>query len=530
MRYYEDLREYIKVLEDSNKLCRIKSKINKDTELHPLVRWQFQGRLPEEELKAFLFENVVDVKGRTYTTPVLVAAHAASRQIYALAMKCQPEEITTRWEQAQLSPIEPEIIQNGAVQEEVHMGDNLLEHGGLEEFPIPIATPGFDNAPYFTAGNWITKDPETSISNVGVHRAMVKSKTRIGCLISTPVQHIGLHRQKYRKAGIPVMPAAVVIGPTPNVLLVACIRVPYGTNELAIAGGIAGEPLQLVKCKTVDIEVPARAEIVIEGEIPTDFLEKDGPFGEHTGYMGMGWPTAYMNITCITHRKKPIWDAFQSLFPPSESSLLRTIGMGASYHKFLKHDCGIPSLLDVVFHENSGAAQFCVIRLENCPQADVWKALNAVAYFEPGHAKITVAVDEDIDPRDPDSIIWALCYRMQPDHDILILPGKMPLLDPSVAPREGAKGYGGHTTNYSVVINATRKWDYPPTALPGKEFMERARKIWEKEGLPPLNPKIPWHGVLLGYWPKEYKEAAELALKGEHYKTGEKLAQGRIEG
>ena len=155
MSYYRDLREYIQVLEKNGKLVRIKREINKDTQLMPMVRWQFRG-LPDEERKTFLFENVTDVKGRKYNCPVLVASHAASREVYALAMMSEPEDIMKKWEQAQLHPIKPKIVDSGPAQEEVHSGDNLLEHGGLDEFAIPISTPGFDNAPYFTAGNNVT--------------------------------------------------------------------------------------------------------------------------------------------------------------------------------------------------------------------------------------------------------------------------------------------------------------------------------------------------------------------------------------
>jgi 3-polyprenyl-4-hydroxybenzoate decarboxylase and related decarboxylases len=208
MAYYKDLREYIKVLEKNDKLFRIKREINKDTEMHPLVRWQFRGP-PEGERKAFLFERSIDARGKKYSTPVLIAAHAPSVEVYALAMNCQPDEIMAKWEQAQLHPIKPEIIESGPVQEEIHKGDNLLEHGGLEEFPIPISTPGFDNAPYFSAGNWISRDPDTDVYNLGNYRAMVKDKIRVGCDCLLP-QHMRIAWEKYKARGMPSMPAAVV--------------------------------------------------------------------------------------------------------------------------------------------------------------------------------------------------------------------------------------------------------------------------------------------------------------------------------
>jgi len=150
-----------------------------------------------------------------------------------------------------------------------------------------------------------------------------------------------------------------------------------------------------------------------------------------------------------------------------------------------------------------------------------------VVALEPGYLKWVIVVDEDVDPRDPDSFIWALCFRVQPDRDIRIIKGMSAHLDPSAVPPEELLRMPEFPPTTSILIDATRKWPYPPTSLPKKEFMERARKIWEEEGLPPLNPKVPWYGYLLGYWPEEYQEEAELALRGEHYKTGEKIARER---
>src|SRR4030042_3597576 len=119
MAYYKDLREHVKALEAHGKLIRIKREINKDTELMPLVRCQFRG-LAAEDRKTFLFENVTDVKGRKYSVPVLVASHAASREVYAIGMNCQPDEIMEKWARARRNPIEPRLVASGAVPREDH--------------------------------------------------------------------------------------------------------------------------------------------------------------------------------------------------------------------------------------------------------------------------------------------------------------------------------------------------------------------------------------------------------------------------
>ncbi|MBI4330573.1 MAG: UbiD family decarboxylase [Chloroflexi bacterium] len=146
MAYYHDLREYVAALEAHGKLFRIKREINKDTELMPLVRWQFRG-LPERERRAFLFERITDARGKKYPMPLLVASYAASADVYAIGMMCETGDIMQKWAQAQLHPIAPVMVTHAPVQEVVHAGGSLLEHGGLLEFPIPLSTPGFDNAP-----------------------------------------------------------------------------------------------------------------------------------------------------------------------------------------------------------------------------------------------------------------------------------------------------------------------------------------------------------------------------------------------
>ncbi len=526
MAYYKDLREYITALDKGGKLVRIKRPINKDTELHPVVRWQFRG-LPEEQRKAFLFENVVDVKGRKYDIPVLVCAHAASREIYALGMMCRPNEIMDKWSHAELGPIEPVVVNAGPIFEEVHKGDHLLDHGGLEEFPIPISTPGFDNAPYLTAANWVSKDPYTGIRNTGNYRAMVKSPTRLG-ICATPSQHLREHWERCRIEGRP-LEAAIVIGASPCLGYVATAKLPYGTDEYGVAGGIAGAPLELVKCQTVNIEVPAYAEIVIEGVLPTDSMEREAPFGEYPGYMGAEMLNPFMNITCIMHRKKPVYNAFLSQFPPSESSKLRAVAMEAVLFKFLKHDCNIPGIVDVAFHESGGSSQYIVIALRQSHPCQAWQALNGAAALVPVGGKIIIAVNDDVDIRDADSVNWALSFRMQPHRDTAISQGKATGIDPSSAPFSGPEfRSSGLSGNSTMLIDATLKWPYPPISLPSRDLMEKARQIWKEEGLPDLKPRVPWYGYSLGHWTPENEEEAQLALEGNYYATGDKLAAKRV--
>ena len=188
--YYKDVREHLKALEERGKLVRVTKRINKDTELMPLVRWQFRG-LEERQRKAFLFKNVIDTKGKRYSMPVTVGSLAASTEIYSIGLKCEPDEIHERWTQAQMHPIEPVQVRSGPVQEVVWKGDDLLNGHGLDMLPVPISTPGFDNAPYLTSSKWVTKDPDTGIYNIGNYRGQIKAPDRSGGLFMG--QHMSTH-------------------------------------------------------------------------------------------------------------------------------------------------------------------------------------------------------------------------------------------------------------------------------------------------------------------------------------------------
>ena len=521
MGYYKSIREYVEALDAAHKLFRIKKELRKETEIMPMVKWAYRG-LAEKERRAFLFENVTDVKGKKYEGSVLVGAHGGSRDIYAMAMNCAPEEIISKWNHVLRHPIQPRLVSSGPVQEEIHIGSSLLEHGGLDEFPIPISTPGFDNAPNISGGVWISRNPETGAANAAVYRGMVKSQLRLGCFARFP-QHLAVNLNMYRQKGIP-MPVALVIGATPNIGLLSVAKIPYEVDEMTVAGGIAGEPVEMVKCQTMDIEVLAAAEIVLEGEIPIDIMESEAPFGEFTGYMGMETQSQVFNIKCITHRRRPVLTVFQGGFPPSESSVTITFHAEAELYHFLKKDLGIQSVVDVALRQE--IYPIVVLSIKRGTRRDhVWKALNGANAYDNRYGKIIIALDDDIDPRDADSVLWGLSYGMQPDSDIQISGrNKLSLADPSTAPPDQ---HGTLHLTSSMIIDATRKWPYPPVSLPKKEIMDRARQIWEEVGLPALTPKTPWYGYSLGHWTKENEKEAELALKGEHYQTGEKHAKNK---
>src|SRR3954469_7008119 len=191
---YADLHEHLKTLEAAGLLIRVDRPINKDTEMHPLVRWQFRGGIAEKDRKAFLFNNVTDSKGRKYDIPVVVGALAASREIYRIGMNCPLEKINEVWTRA--------IAQPGAAQGVREAPGQEMEVGGLERLPIPISTPGWDIAPFTTLSQYITKDPETGVQNMGIYRGQVKAPKRLGMNPSLELRPgIYTHWQKAKKKG-----------------------------------------------------------------------------------------------------------------------------------------------------------------------------------------------------------------------------------------------------------------------------------------------------------------------------------------
>ena len=520
MAYYKTLLEYVQVLEREGLLFRVGKGINKDTEMHPLVRWQFRG-LDESERRAFYFDNVYDAKGKKYDIPVLIGGLAASQRIYALGLMCKEEEVEDVWSRALEKPIEPVLVKQGAVQDVVYEGEELARRGGLYMLPIPISTPGFDNAPYLTAGCWITKGPDDGVRNMGVYRGQIKGPLKTSIMWGS-LKHTAIHWEQSNQRGVP-LDAAIVIGGPPCITYAAVQPVPYGVDEVALAGGLAGSPLEMVRCKTVDLEVPAHADIVIEGRIPSDYLEPDGPFGEAHGYLDPGDLNGVFEVTCITHRKNPIYVSMISQLTPSESSKIKQSAYETLALNHLNKEVGVKALR-VALYEDLLNRQVAVIQLKKEKPDDTWRALEALLPSRVIH-KIIVCVDEDIDPHDAQSLLWAMANRCQPHRDMRIVPNRPLPWNPI---RYVADGERYDVTDSTLLVDATLKAEFPPVALPQRSYMEQARKIWEELELPRLTPRPPWSGYSLGLWPQEAAIQAENAVTGNHDRNAEYSAKKAV--
>jgi 4-hydroxy-3-polyprenylbenzoate decarboxylase len=520
-----DFQEHLERLEAAGLLLRIDRAINKDTELHPLVRWQFQGGLREDERRAFLFTNVTDSQGRRYNTPVAIGALAASAQIYAVGMGRPIEDIGEAWMQAIANPIPPKEVREGPCQEVIIKGDALRKpDGGLKLLPVPISTPGYDAAPYLTATLCITQDPETGIRNMGTYRAALKATDRLGVRMAARPGGAGgyLHWQKYRALKKP-MPIAIVIGVAPVVVFTGPQKLPIDCDEMAVAGGLAGAPIRVVKAATIDLDVPADAEFVIEGLIDPELLEPEGPFGESHGLVALEGYNMSMQVTAITHKKKPIWVSILSEVTPSESSVMKRVAYEPRYLAHLRDTLAIKGVRRVVMHEAlTNLRKVLFVQFAGgVPHTEIWRALQGAASLQADIGKYVIAVSEDIDPDNPDAVFWSLAYRANPVKDVLIIPYR--------SEGHGAKS-GGPGDDSTMLIDATQKEPDPPLSLPKREYMERARKIWEELGLPALTPRHPWHGYSLGDWDAVWDTYASRAVEGKWEETGKETFARRRGG
>lgn len=521
-RAYRDLHEHLKALDEAGLLITVDRPINKDTELHPLVRWQFRGGIAEPDRKAFLFTNVVNGKGKKYDIPVVVGALAANREIYSIGMGCKIDDIGKTWTKAINNPIKPNLVTDAPCQEIVVQGKDLLKPGmGVDSLPIPISTPGWDNAPYTTLSQYISKDPETGIQNMGIYRGQVKSPTRLGMNPSLENQPgIYTHWEKAKAKG-QKLAAAVILGCPPSVAFTSAQKLSEDTDELDVAGGLAGAPINVVKCKTVDLMVPAEAEIVIEGYINTEWLEPEAPFGESHGHVNLQEFNAYMEVTAITRRKDAILTSIISQVTPSESSLIKRVALEPVFLNHLTKQLGIKGVVKVSMHEplTNLRKVLVVVVKRSTPPTEVWRALYGAAALLRSGGKMVVAVNEDIDPDNADALLWAMSYRANFALDLQVLQGRDPGHGPRSPRNNGVDG--------SLLIDATLKDDFPPIALPKREFMENAKAIWEELNLPKLKPEAPWFGYSLGDWSERNEQMAQRAVKGDYFITGEEIAKQR---
>lgn len=348
--------------------------------------------------------------------------------------------------------IKPEMVSGGPVKDLVQIGDavNLLE--------IPAHLAGErDAGPFIASGLAVTKDPDTGARNMSFHRLQVKGRNKTGALIVP--RHTFRNFQKNETKGLPT-PIAFVIGHHPLMYMAAATTVPYGVDEFEVAGGFLGEPVKLVKCETVDLEVPADAEIVIEGNILPGVREQEGPFSEfHDYYVAGSGDNPVIEYTAITRRRDAIYKAIQN-GSEVEGCVYHKVPMAATLYRRLQTVGGFVELKNVrVIPGVLGV----VVQLTPRFRGEARQVLLAALAGEYLHQKIAIAVDDDVDIYTDWEILWSLTTRVDPDRDITVIPEmRGHPMDPTGVEMGRPGEPGWQRLGSKVIIDATR----PPTSEP----------------------------------------------------------------
>lgn len=472
-----ELGAFVRHLEARGRLRRVKADVDKDTELACIARWALECTTDAERY-AILFERV-----RGQEMPVLVHAYA-TLEMYAEALGTPPDGILERWAAAMAGPKPTTAADDGPVHEIVE-----TQSADLTRLPIPVWTPGRDAGPYLSAACVITKDPLTGVQNLGTYRIQIHDSRTVGVFFGSALQHGAMHHERYSKMGEPT-PVALIVGAPPVVNFAAAAKTAYGIDELTIAGGLLGEGLEVVRGRTVDLMVPARAECVIEGFIDPGAKRQEGPFGEALGYMNDAAPAPFMRVTAITRRRSAIHHGYVQQLPPSDGHLLMELGVLGPLYFYLTRKLGTKGIRDLAIARGSAGIAMLLVQLERAHAGGADALGRALTKLNFGQ-KFVYLVDEDVDIRDPETVNWAISSRVDPKRDITVVSNvKTFQLDPSIfAANGGVMPAAPPYDSSMVVVNATLKCRVPEISLPARSYMEHVLTRWGEWGLPPVAPR-----------------------------------------
>jgi UbiD family decarboxylase len=363
-----------------------------------------------------------------FDMPVVANLFADRRRIAHMVGAASPAGFNERWLRAASHPIPAKIVGSGPVQEVVITGDEL-DVGAL-----PISRHFEQDAGrYIGSGILICKDPDTGVRNLSYQRLQMKSKNRFGASLHSR-GHIWDHLLR-REAQGQNLEVAVVLGAHPAVHLAAGAKVAMEVDELDIAGGLLKQPVELVKCKTIDVEVPANAEIVIEGEILANTQEDEGPFGEYTGYSTYRSTRNVFVVRAITRRAKPI---FLDIIPGYSNEHLLLGRAAKEAHVFERLKEVLPTL-KALNYPKSGTHFHAYMSFRKTAEGQARHALMLLFGLD-SYIKLAVAVDDDVDIFNEEDVLWALATRFQADTDMFVVPKVFcNRLDPSAVDGMSAK-------------------------------------------------------------------------------------------
>ncbi len=481
---FKDAREWMDLLEREGLLARIKAEVDWHLEIGGITQRVFEIKGP-----ALLFENIKDHKD-TICKKFFTASLSTDERVclmLGIPRDTKREEIIRIIRERFKRPVKPVVVDSGPVKENIIKGDDV----DLFQFPAPKWHERDGGRFIDTFNGSVTKDPETDWVNVGVYRKQVHDRYNTGITVITG-QHNWLHFRKYRKMGRS-MPLAVACTWDPVMNFVATSPIPAGVNEYDIMGGVRGEPVELVKCETLDLYVPATAEIVFEGEVTTNFDEFriEGPFGEYSGYY-TSEPNKkpVFKVNCITFRNDPILQGSLTGVPINEGDCIMSLSQSAVIWDHLENN--MTGVLGVNA-DPSASGTNVIVKIDNSYLGQPHQAAALIWGMRSGvTAKNVIVVDSDIDIFDWNKIMWALAYRVNPPKDIIQYPGPISPVDPVVHPEERTRVAVYKGTR--LLIDGTRPIEnkrtplwfgekFAPVCYPDEKTMELVDRRWKEYGI-----------------------------------------------
>jgi 4-hydroxy-3-polyprenylbenzoate decarboxylase len=493
-----DLRGFIKLLEDKGQLQRITALVDSELEIAEISNRMLQAGGP-----ALLFENV---KGASFPVAVNLMG-TVERICWAMNME-KPEELEDLGRKLALlqQPKPPKKISQ-AIDFGKVLFDVLKAKPSRNFFPpcqqvvlegeevdlnqIPMIRPyAKDAGKIITLGLVITKDCETGVPNVGVYRLQLQSQNTM-TVHWLSVRGGARHLRKAAQAG-KKLEIAIALGVDPLIIMAAATPIPVDLSEWLFAGLYGGEGVKLAKCKTLDLEVPADSEFVLEGTITPGEMLPDGPFGDHMGYYGDVEDSPLVRFHCVTHRQDPIYLTTFSGRPPKEEAMM-AIALNRIYTPILRQQ--VSEIVDFFLPMEALSYKMAIISIDKAYPGQARRAALAFWTVLPQftYTKFVVVVDKDINIRDPRQVIWAISSKVDPSRDVFIIPDTpFDTLD-FASEKIGLGGRMGIDATTKVPPEVDREWGEPLESDPDVAAMVSRR--WQEYGfegirLTEVNPNV----------------------------------------
>jgi 2,5-furandicarboxylate decarboxylase 1 len=412
---HQDLRSFIREFEEEfpEDFLRIFEPVDLQYDIMALVlEYERRKRFP-----ILLFDNI-----RGHDMPVICNVVAGRRSL-ARALQVSQADLSDVYANRLKNHIDPVEVQDPPFHEVIWTG----QEADLGKFPIPMFFPG-DAGPYLTAGMLVAKHPETGVVTEGYHRFQVKGPRKMGCSLHSRrrmFEYLRLYEERGEN-----MPAAVCLGLHPIVAMGSLAYPPPEISKFQVVGGLFDEPMELARCSTIDLLVPAWSEIVIEGEFLAGIREPEGPFGEFTGYFSSRSTENVFQVTCISMRHDA-W--FQSIASGRAGDHLTTLGVLREVEVRNALRKTIPGVKDVHLPLSGCSSFTAFISLHQTRPGEAKHAI-AIALGVDHYVKFVVVVDDDVDVFDESDVLWAMATRVQADRDLVVIPGSLgAILDPSAS-------------------------------------------------------------------------------------------------